>query len=73
MDYAVTRVDAAGVRALATDDAPPGPTARRWAIWLKQMAAGHEPCFGTEDRYTCADTGCPYRAECLRSRADWLR
>lgn len=73
MEYAVTRVDAAGVRNLAMDGTPQSPTARRWAIWLKQLAAGRAPCFDTEDRYICGDSGCPHRAECLRSRADWLR
>lgn len=55
---------------------PPGtatPTRERWTIWRAQIAAGHEPCFGTAQRFVCADTGCRLRARCLGLRAEWLR
>lgn len=55
---------------------PPGtatPTRERWTIWRVQIAAGHEPCFGTAQRFVCADTGCRLRARCLGLRAEWLR
>lgn len=45
----------------------------RWQILGAQMRAGHEPCFQTERRHTCGETGCRWRAECLSLRADWVR
>ena len=48
-------------------------TRRRYAIWAKQVAAGHEPCFGTSSRLVCAEADCPYRMECRSLRAPWRR
>lgn len=45
----------------------------RWQILGEQMRSGHEPCFQTERRHACGETGCRWRAECLSLRADWLR
>jgi hypothetical protein len=50
-----------------------GRISRRYAIWATQQAAGHEPCFGTARRYTCAEVDCAFRAECLQLRASWRR
>ncbi len=43
------------------------------AIRKQQVLDGHEPCFGTEQRYNCAETECPWRKPCQRLRAAWLR
>lgn len=48
-------------------------TTRRYAIWTRQIADGHEPCFGTAVRLTCQEYGCPYRTECLSLRVPWRR
>lgn len=48
-------------------------TRRRWDILTEQMRSGHEPCFQTEGRHACGETQCPWRAECLSMRAEWLR
>lgn len=46
---------------------------RRWGVWQRQLEAGHEPCFGTSERFFCAETDCPFRSECLGLRAAWKR
>lgn len=53
---------------------PEGPGGgERWRIWRLQIAAGHEPCFGTPERFGCDVLDCPWRARCLGLRAEWLR
>jgi len=58
---------------------PPRPAGRmrpaqmRWSIWAEQRRAGHEPCFGTDNRIVCEEVGCPWRGECLALRAEWRR
>lgn len=46
---------------------------RRWQIRAEQQLAEHEPCFATDRRFFCEETGCPWRAECLALRAEWRR
>lgn len=57
--------------------APPPKNAKscseRWNIWRGQLAAGHEPCFATSQRFHCQDVDCPWREQCMRLRAEWLR
>ena len=48
-------------------------TQRRWQILTEQMREGHEPCFQTERRHACGELACPWRAECVSLRAEWLR
>lgn len=48
-------------------------TARRWAIWSLQLRQGMDPCFGTEARFVCRDTGCPWWDECQELQAEWQR
>lgn len=45
---------------------------RRYQVWAEQQKANHELCFGTARRYIC-DAACPWRAECLSLRAEWMR
>lgn len=49
-------------------DAPPTLVVR--AIQHRQ---GKWPCCGTDLRYTCTDTDCPWRTECFKLIAEWLR
>lgn len=46
---------------------------RRWAIWQEQEAAGQQACFATPLRLICTKMDCPWRSECLKLRADWMR
>lgn len=48
-------------------------SARRWAIWQEQEAAGQQACFATPLRLACAKMDCPWRSECMKLRADWMR
>ncbi|MCE5232431.1 MAG: hypothetical protein LLF91_03865 [Xanthomonadaceae bacterium] len=52
---------------------PASASARRWAVWTEQEAAGTQACFATPLRLTCAKLDCPWRAECMKLRADWMR
>lgn len=54
-------------------DSIPIRTADRWEIWSLQAEQGIEPCFATERRFTCTDTQCPWRDECLGLQAEWRR
>lgn len=38
-----------------------------------QVQNGGEPCFGTERRRRCEDTGCAWRSRCMGLRAAWMR
>lgn len=49
-------------------DAPPTRIVR--AIQRRQ---GKSPCCGSDLRYYCTDTECPWRAECFSLIAEWLR
>ncbi|HEX7113404.1 MAG TPA: hypothetical protein VF216_13245 [Mizugakiibacter sp.] len=46
---------------------------RRWAIWQEQEAAGQQACFATPLRLICTKMDCPWRSECMKLRADWMR
>jgi hypothetical protein len=46
-------------------------TGRRWRVLSEQIAAGHEPCFSSDRRYTCGEPDCPWRDECRTLRATW--
>ena len=48
-------------------------TDRRWEIWSLQQQIGFDPCFGTDIRYACERSGCPWREECQSLCADWKR
>lgn len=48
-------------------------SARRWAIWQEQEAAGQQACFATPLRLVCTKVDCLWRSECLKLRADWMR
>lgn len=48
-------------------------TRRRWRIWAHQADRGEVPCFATDLRHTCRDTGCPWRGDCLSLKAEWQR
>lgn len=38
-----------------------------------QRREGRLPCCGSDLRYTCTDTDCPWRDECFKLIAEWLR
>ena len=52
----------------AVKDAP----SRTQTVRLRQMEQGHEPCFGTEKRFDCAEI-CEWRRDCHKRVAVWLR
>ncbi|MGE5626086.1 MAG: hypothetical protein ACM3ZT_11130 [Bacillota bacterium] len=49
------------------------PASLRRIVWAEQEQCGHEPCFGTQRRLFCEESGCPWRGECLSLRAAWRR
>jgi hypothetical protein len=48
-------------------------TRQRWQVLYKQLRSGHEPCYGSERRLVCNETGCSWRAGCTAMRAQWRR
>lgn len=42
-------------------------------IRAEQRQCGRAQCFATEVRFRCEARDCPWRAECLRPIAAWLR
>ena len=38
-----------------------------------QRRRGQAACFGNDERFTCTDYACEWRAECLKPIAEWLR
>jgi hypothetical protein len=38
-----------------------------------QRHEGSTSCFGTDVRYTCLNFQCPWRADCLKPIAEWMR
>jgi len=38
-----------------------------------QRHEGSSSCFGTDGRYTCLNFQCPWRADCLKPIAEWMR
>ncbi|GAP67074.1 hypothetical protein MBSD_n2390 [Mizugakiibacter sediminis] len=66
---------ARGAQAGARDGAAQArsASARRWAIWQEQEAAGQQACFATPLRLVCRKMDCPWRGECMKLRADWMR
>lgn len=47
--------------------------AQEFRVWAEQAQANHLRCFGTERRFTCEETQCPWRTECLSLCAEWRR
>jgi hypothetical protein len=42
-------------------------------VRTEQQRCDHEPCFRTDKRYNCRETGCEWRSECRKLVATWLR
>jgi hypothetical protein len=42
-------------------------------VWAIQKSRQQQSCFRTDDRVTCRNTRCEWRAECLKLIAAWLR
>ncbi len=60
-------------RAHRMDVGPISPAASRNSIIRAiQSAGGREPCFLTDNRYTCREA-CEWREDCTRLTAEWLR
>ena len=38
-----------------------------------QRHQGDPACFGSDQRYTCLNSRCPWRADCLKPIAEWRR
>ena len=38
-----------------------------------QRHEGSSSCFGTDERYTCLNFQYPWRADCLKPIAEWMR
>ncbi len=38
-----------------------------------QRHQGDPPCFGADQRFTCRNFRCPWRADCLKPIAEWRR
>jgi len=47
--------------------------AQESSVWAEQDRANHMRCFGTAHRFTCEETNCPWRVECLSLCAEWRR
>jgi len=47
--------------------------AQEHRVWAEQAQANHLRCFGTERRFTCEETGCPWHVECMSLCAEWRR
>lgn len=50
-----------------------GRTSFRWYVWSEQKRQGLEPCFATDQRFTCTSTNCRWWDECQNLRAEWGR
>lgn len=52
---------------------PTSRTAYRWRVWSEQAKQGIDPCFATDQRFTCNQTTCPWWDECQDLRVEWQR
>ena len=48
-------------------------TRQRWQVLYQQLRSGREPCYRTDQRLTCTEMACPWRASCVGMRAEWRR
>lgn len=42
-------------------------------VWAIQESRRQEACFRTDHRFTCRNTACEWRAECMKLVATWRR
>jgi hypothetical protein len=50
-----------------------GSTPKLVLIRAIQRHEGSSSCFGTDERYTCLNFQCSWRADCLKPIAEWMR